>query len=157
MGQPLQCYGCVNTLGCFVRLQMCTHHVHIPPSPDHVFSPNTIEDLINAMSLEEKVSQLNTDSPAIPHLNMTAFNWWQGWLLLWEVINSVYAAQASNIAPAGPHKQSIPLYSAPTHPSTPIHTHPHTHNRVPPWCSTNRSQRPRCDHLPHAVDIGCHI
>lgn len=38
----------------------------------------SVEELIGAMTLEEKVSQLNTDSPAIPHLNITAFNWWQG-------------------------------------------------------------------------------
>lgn len=34
--------------------------------------------LASQMSLEEKISQLSTNSPAIPHLNISEFDWWQG-------------------------------------------------------------------------------
>lgn len=33
--------------------------------------------LASQMSLEEKISQLSTSSPAIPHLNISEFDWWQ--------------------------------------------------------------------------------
>ncbi len=36
------------------------------------------DELIAQMSVCELVSQLNTDSPPIQRLNITAFNWWQG-------------------------------------------------------------------------------
>ena len=35
-----------------------------------------IDDLVSRMSLEEKVSQLMNDSPAIAHLDIPAYNWW---------------------------------------------------------------------------------
>ncbi len=33
-------------------------------------------DLLSRMTLEEKVSQMMNDSPAIPRLNIPACNWW---------------------------------------------------------------------------------
>lgn len=33
-------------------------------------------DLLSRMTLEEKVSQMMNDSPAIPRLNIPAYNWW---------------------------------------------------------------------------------
>lgn len=35
-----------------------------------------VDDLIARMTLEEKISQLTNDSPAIDHLNIPAYNWW---------------------------------------------------------------------------------
>lgn len=37
-----------------------------------------VEKLLSQLTLPEKISQLNTDSPAIPALNISAFSWWQG-------------------------------------------------------------------------------
>lgn len=34
--------------------------------------------LISNMTTEEKISQLNSNSPAIDHLGVSAFNWWTG-------------------------------------------------------------------------------
>jgi beta-glucosidase len=35
-----------------------------------------IDDLLSRMTLEEKISQLMNDSPAIDHLSIPAYNWW---------------------------------------------------------------------------------
>nr|WP_321412009.1 glycoside hydrolase family 3 C-terminal domain-containing protein [uncultured Carboxylicivirga sp.] len=35
-----------------------------------------VDDLVAKMTLEEKVSQLQYESPAIPHLNIPEYNWW---------------------------------------------------------------------------------
>jgi beta-glucosidase len=35
-----------------------------------------VADLLSRMTLEEKVSQLSNDSPAIPRLDVPAYNWW---------------------------------------------------------------------------------
>jgi beta-glucosidase len=35
-----------------------------------------VNDLLERMTLEEKVSQLVNDAPAIPRLNIPAYNWW---------------------------------------------------------------------------------
>ena len=37
---------------------------------------NRVNDLIDRLTLEEKVSQLNYDAPAIERLNIPAYNWW---------------------------------------------------------------------------------
>jgi len=34
------------------------------------------DDLISRLSLQEKIDQLNYDAPAIEHLNIPAYNWW---------------------------------------------------------------------------------
>ena len=35
-----------------------------------------VDDLISRMTLEEKISQLTNDSPAIDRLGIPAYNWW---------------------------------------------------------------------------------
>ncbi|MBL7701886.1 MAG: glycoside hydrolase family 3 C-terminal domain-containing protein [Ferruginibacter sp.] len=35
-----------------------------------------VQDLLGKMTLEEKASQINNTSPAIPRLQITAYNWW---------------------------------------------------------------------------------
>lgn len=35
-----------------------------------------VNDLINQLTLEEKIGQLNYDAPAIPRLGISAYNWW---------------------------------------------------------------------------------
>ena len=35
-----------------------------------------VDDLISRLSLQEKIDQLNYDAPAIEHLNIPAYNWW---------------------------------------------------------------------------------
>ncbi len=35
-----------------------------------------VQDLLGRMTLEEKASQVNNTSPAIPHLQIPAYNWW---------------------------------------------------------------------------------
>ena len=34
------------------------------------------EELVAQMTLEEKLSQMNHDAPAIPRLGIPAYNWW---------------------------------------------------------------------------------
>ena len=33
-------------------------------------------ELVSKMTLEEKASQMKYDAPAIPHLGIPAYNWW---------------------------------------------------------------------------------
>ena len=46
----------------------------------NVFKPNThaqrLNDMINLMTVEEKISQLSNQASAIPHLNIPAYNYW---------------------------------------------------------------------------------
>ena len=35
-----------------------------------------VNELLKKMTLEEKISQLNNNSPAIPRLNIPAYDWW---------------------------------------------------------------------------------
>jgi beta-glucosidase len=35
-----------------------------------------VNDLVSRMTLEEKISQMTNDAPAIPRLNIPAYNWW---------------------------------------------------------------------------------
>jgi beta-glucosidase len=35
-----------------------------------------VDDLVNRMTLAEKVSQMQNDAPAIPHLQIPGYNWW---------------------------------------------------------------------------------
>jgi beta-glucosidase len=35
-----------------------------------------VDDLVSRMTLEEKVSQMQNDAPAIPRLHIAAYNWW---------------------------------------------------------------------------------
>ncbi|HME07098.1 MAG TPA: hypothetical protein VKG25_08605, partial [Bryobacteraceae bacterium] len=37
---------------------------------------NRVDDLISRMTLEEKISQLTSDAPAIERLGVPGYNWW---------------------------------------------------------------------------------
>jgi beta-glucosidase len=52
-----------------------------------------IDDLVSRMSLEEKVSQLMNDSPAIDHLGIPAYNWWN------ECLHGVARAGRATVFP----------------------------------------------------------
>ena len=41
-----------------------------------------VEDLLGRLSMEEKVSQLSTDSAGISRLGISPMNWWAGLRLL---------------------------------------------------------------------------
>ncbi len=48
-----------------------------PPYLDPTVSiEKRVEDLIGRMSLEEKISQMLHESPAIPHLSIAGYDWW---------------------------------------------------------------------------------
>lgn len=51
------------------------------------------EDLLNRMSLEEKLSQMMYQSPAIPRLNIPAYNWWN------EALHGVARAGTATMFP----------------------------------------------------------
>lgn len=52
-----------------------------------------IDDLVSRMSLDEKVSQLMNDSPAIEHLGIPAYNWWN------ECLHGVARAGRATVFP----------------------------------------------------------
>ena len=52
-----------------------------------------VEDLLSRMSLEEKVSQLMNDSPAIDRLGIPAYNWWN------ECLHGVARAGRATVFP----------------------------------------------------------
>lgn len=51
------------------------------------------KDLVDKMTLEEKASQLRYDSPAIPRLNIPAYNWWN------EALHGVARAGTATVFP----------------------------------------------------------
>ena len=52
-----------------------------------------VDDLISRMTLEEKVSQLTSDSPAIDRLAVPAYNWWN------EALHGVGRAGRATVFP----------------------------------------------------------
>src|ERR1700719_947511 len=52
-----------------------------------------IDDLVSRMTLEEKVSQLMNDSPAIERLGIPAYNWWN------ECLHGVARAGLATVFP----------------------------------------------------------
>ncbi|MBV8805166.1 MAG: hypothetical protein JO042_08965, partial [Sinobacteraceae bacterium] len=50
-------------------------------------------DLVSRMTLEEKISQLQNDAPAIPRLNVPAYEWWS------EALHGVARAGAATVFP----------------------------------------------------------
>jgi beta-glucosidase len=52
-----------------------------------------IDDLVSRMTLEEKISQLMNDSPAIDHLGIPAYNWWN------ECLHGVARAGRATVFP----------------------------------------------------------
>ncbi len=64
--------------GIFLFFQNChksTDAVHPFRNPDLTID-DRVDDLIDRLTLEEKISQLNYDAPAIERLNIPAYNWW---------------------------------------------------------------------------------
>ena len=52
-----------------------------PGSDDAYLNPSLpltqrVDDLVSRMTLQEKVSQMQNDAPAIPRLHIAAYNWW---------------------------------------------------------------------------------
>ncbi|MCS6953238.1 MAG: glycoside hydrolase family 3 C-terminal domain-containing protein [Bryobacterales bacterium] len=52
-----------------------------------------VEDLLSRMTLEEKVSQMMSDAPAIPRLGVPAYNWWN------ECLHGVARAGRATVFP----------------------------------------------------------
>jgi beta-glucosidase len=52
-----------------------------------------VDDLLSRMALEEKISQLTNDSPAIPRLDIPAYNWWN------ECLHGVARAGRATVFP----------------------------------------------------------
>ena len=50
------------------------------------------KELVAQMTVEEKASQLRYDAPAIPRLNVPAYNWWNEGLHAWSFSFSSQAA-----------------------------------------------------------------
>jgi len=50
--------------------------VHKPYLDPTLPLQDRVDDLVGRMSLEEKVSQMQNDAPAIPRLHIPAYNWW---------------------------------------------------------------------------------
>ncbi len=56
-------------------------------------SKNAVDDLLSRMTLEEKVSQMMSASPAIPRLGIPAYNWWN------ECLHGVARAGRATVFP----------------------------------------------------------
>lgn len=59
----------------------------------HVPVERRVEDLLSRMTLEEKVSQMMSDAPAIPRLGVPAYNWWN------ECLHGVARAGRATVFP----------------------------------------------------------
>ena len=68
-----------------------------------------VNDLVSRMTLEEKVSQMQDVAPAIPRLQIPAYNWWNEGLhgVARAGIATVFP-QAIGLAPPGTPASSIP-------------------------------------------------
>src|ERR1035437_9530854 len=66
-----------------------------PQSWRHPLAPTgkRVADLLSRMTLEEKVSQLMNDSPAIERLDIPAYNWWN------ECLHGVARAGRATVFP----------------------------------------------------------
>ncbi len=60
--------------------------------PDLSFQER-VDDLVSRMTLEEKVSQMRYDAPAIPRLNIPEYNWWN------ECLHGVARAGVATVFP----------------------------------------------------------
>jgi beta-glucosidase len=60
----------------FVALLLCTPAFSQTYKNPSAPTEQRIDDLVSRMTLEEKISQLMNDSPAIDHLSIPAYNWW---------------------------------------------------------------------------------
>ncbi len=61
----------------FIGSSQARNAENLPPYKNHKLDMEVrIEDLVSRMTLEEKVSQMVYDAPAIERLNIPAYNWW---------------------------------------------------------------------------------
>ena len=60
---------------------------------DRTEAASLARELVSRMTLEEKASQLKYDAPAIPRLNIPAYNWWN------EVLHGVARAGTATVFP----------------------------------------------------------
>ena len=60
---------------------------------DRRWAEEKAKELVSKMTLEEKASQLRYDAPAIPRLNIPAYNWWN------EAIHGVARAGTATVFP----------------------------------------------------------
>jgi len=74
--------------------------VYTPPKPKHYpfqdsWRPTAerVDDLVSRMTLEQKVSQMRNDAPAIPRLNIPAYGWWN------EALHGVARAGIATVFP----------------------------------------------------------
>lgn len=74
---------------CALALSLATGAAAAPPSP----SMQQAQDLVAQMTLSEKASQLQHDSPAIPRLGIAAYNWWS------EGLHGVARADVATVFP----------------------------------------------------------
>src|SRR5210317_976485 len=59
----------------FQHCDTSTDSVYPFRNPDLTIE-DRVNDLVDRLTLEEKVSQLNYDAPAIERLDIPAYNWW---------------------------------------------------------------------------------
>jgi beta-glucosidase len=79
--------------GLAIRLFVCTPTYCQTYKNPNVATEQRIDDLVSRMTLEEKVSQLMNDSPAIDHLGIPAYNWWN------ECLHGVARAGRATVFP----------------------------------------------------------
>ena len=59
----------------FVITTSCQNNKEIFRDPAYPIQQR-VDDLVSRLTLEEKVLQMQNDAPAIPHLEIPAYNWW---------------------------------------------------------------------------------
>ena len=65
------------TMSCFALTLLA----QAPAGPDLYLNPDLpvaqrVDDLVNRMTLDEKISQMQNEAPAIPRLHIAEYNWW---------------------------------------------------------------------------------
>src|ERR1019366_10630627 len=65
------------TMSCFALTLLA----QAPAGPDLYLNldlpvAQRVDDLVNRMTLDEKISQMQNEAPAIPRLHIAAYNWW---------------------------------------------------------------------------------
>ncbi|HKD71899.1 MAG TPA: glycoside hydrolase family 3 C-terminal domain-containing protein [Candidatus Acidoferrum sp.] len=65
---------------CLIVIPLATFAQNTPPAPAYLDPSLPIDqrvnDLVSRLTLEEKISQMQDVAPAIPRLNIPAYNWW---------------------------------------------------------------------------------
>ena len=82
-------------LACALPLVFAPHALAQTPLYQNPSAPfdTRVSDLLSRMTLEEKISQLMNDSPAIPRLGVPAYNWWN------ECLHGVARAGRATVFP----------------------------------------------------------